>query len=228
MHQTRPRMLTANLRSKRLHALLKTLNHSTSHSANAESRILIFVLYKKEADRVLETLRYIGFTAAAIHGDMGQAARMASLDQFKTGKTGLLVATDVAARGLDIPNVGAVINYSFPLTIEGMRTSTLHCHVFLNVSSHLSLPRCVDYIHRIGRTGRGGKDGKSFTFFTGEKHERSLAGEFARVLREGGFVSEVDKLKIFPMTLKKKEHGAYGAFFRDDIDMNAKPKKIKF
>jgi ATP-dependent RNA helicase DBP3 len=64
-------------------------------------------------------LRYIGFTAAAIHGDMGQAARMASLEQFKTGKTGLLVATDVAARGLDIPNVSAVINYSFPLTIEG-------------------------------------------------------------------------------------------------------------
>lgn len=76
-------------------------------------------MYKREADRVLETLKYIGFTAAAIHGDMGQAARMASLDQFKTGKTGLLVATDVAARGLDIPNVGAVINYSFPLTIEG-------------------------------------------------------------------------------------------------------------
>lgn len=105
--------------SKRLHALLKTLNHTTNHASNEDSRILIFVLYKREADRVLETLKYIGFTAAAIHGDMGQAARMTSLDQFKTGKTGLLVATDVAARGLDIPNVGAVINYSFPLTIEG-------------------------------------------------------------------------------------------------------------
>ncbi|KAF8319937.1 DEAD-domain-containing protein [Clavulina sp. PMI_390] len=190
-------------KDKRLHTLLKSLNHSTDHAANEESRILIFVLYKNEADRVLETLRYIGFTAAAIHGDMKQAERMRSLDMFKTGQTGLLVATDVAARGLDIPNVGAVINYSFPLTIE-------------------------DYIHRIGRTGRGGKFGKSFTFFTGDKHERALAGEFARVLRDGGFTNEADKLKKFPMTIKKKEHGAYGAFFRDDVDMAAKPTKIKF
>jgi superfamily II DNA/RNA helicase len=59
---------------------------------------------------------------------MSQSARMEALEKFKTGETGLLVATDVAARGLDIPNVGAVINYTFPLTIE-------------------------DYIHRIGRTG---------------------------------------------------------------------------
>jgi ATP-dependent RNA helicase DBP3 len=84
-----------------------------------ESRILVFVLYKKEADRVLDTLKYIGYAAAAIHGDLGQAQRMKALEEFKTGKTGLLVATDVAARGLDIPNVAAVINYSFPLTIEG-------------------------------------------------------------------------------------------------------------
>jgi hypothetical protein len=84
-----------------------------------ESRILVFVLYKKEADRVLDTLRYIGYTAGAIHGDLGQAQRMKALEEFKSGKTGLLVATDVAARGLDIPDVAAVINYSFPLTIEG-------------------------------------------------------------------------------------------------------------
>jgi ATP-dependent RNA helicase DBP3 len=86
--------------------------------------------------------------------------------------------------------------------------------------------RPPDYIHRIGRTGRGGKSGKSFTFFTGDKHERALAGEFARVLREGGF--DADPLKKFPMTVKKKEHSAYGAFFRDDIDNTAKPTKIKF
>jgi ATP-dependent RNA helicase DBP3 len=105
--------------SKRLHTLLKALNHSTNRKSTDETRILIFVLYKKEADRVLDTLKYIGFSAVAIHGDMGQHARLESLDAFKTGRTSLLVATDVAARGLDIPNVGAVINYSFPLTIEG-------------------------------------------------------------------------------------------------------------
>jgi ATP-dependent RNA helicase DBP3 len=84
----------------------------------------------------------------------------------------------------------------------------------------------ADYIHRIGRTGRGGKNGKSFTFFTGEKHERALAGELARVLRDGGFDSS--PLQKFPMTLKKKEHSAYGAFFRDDIAIPDKPTKIKF
>ena len=93
-----------------------------------ETRILIFALYKKEADRVENMLRSKGFSVGGLHGDMSQNARLEALQNFKTGKTGLLVATDVAARGLDIPNVAAVINYTFPLTIE-------------------------DYIHRIGRTG---------------------------------------------------------------------------
>lgn len=159
---------------------------------------------------------------------MSQGARLAALQAFKDGTTRLLVATDVAARGLDIPNVACVLNYSFPLTIE-------------------------DYIHRIGRTGafspsplpfqpssnpltvhlfsrclsgRGGKSGKSITFFTGDKHERALAGELARVLRDGGFDSE--PLQKFPMTIRKKTHSVYGAFFRDDVDMSAVPKKITF
>lgn len=73
-------------------------------------------------------LRREGYSVGALHGDLSQSNRLQALEEFKSGKTGLLVATDVAARGLDIPNVGAVINYTFPLTIE-------------------------DYIHRIGRTG---------------------------------------------------------------------------
>jgi len=135
-----------------LHQLLKSLNHSKNHVSNEDSRILIFVLYKKEAERVLETLRYIGFTAAAIHGDMGQAARMASLEQFKTGKIGLLVATDVAARGLDIPNVSAVINYSFPLTIEGMCLDYIRVCVILIATTRLHTP------YRAYRTGRQGRE----------------------------------------------------------------------
>ena len=88
---------------------------------------------------------------------MGQNERMASLDRFKTAETPLLVATDVAARGLDIPNVEYVVNYTFPLTIE-------------------------DYVHRIGRTGRGGKTGKSVTYFTEE--DKAHAGELVKVLRD--------------------------------------------
>lgn len=166
-----------------------------------ELRILVFVLYKKEAARVEQNLQRQGFSVGGIHGDLSQQARMAALDAFKSGATQLLVATDVAARGLDIPNVGTVINYSFPLTIE-------------------------DYIHRIGRTGRGGKSGKSITFFTGDNHERALAGELAKVLRESGF--DFEPLKKFPMTIKKKTHSAYGAFFREDIPMDAKPTRMTF
>ncbi|EMD41413.1 hypothetical protein CERSUDRAFT_41373 [Gelatoporia subvermispora B] len=165
------------------------------------ARILVFALYKKEAARVEGMLRSKGYTVTGLHGDMSQSARMDALGSFKAGTTSVLVATDVAARGLDIPNVAAVINYTFPLTIE-------------------------DYIHRIGRTGRGGRSGKSITFFTGDNHERALAGELARVLRESGF--ECEGLKKFPMTIKKKEHGAYGAFFRDDIPAPKGPTKITF
>ncbi|KAJ7785642.1 P-loop containing nucleoside triphosphate hydrolase protein [Mycena metata] len=181
---------------------LRTLNHKkTTTTGGEEARILVFALYKKEASRVEQRLRQEGYSVGALHGDLSQSARMEALERFKNGTTGLLVATDVAARGLDIPNVGAVINYTFPLTIE-------------------------DYIHRIGRTGRGGKTGKSITFFTGENHERSLAGELARVLRESGF--QCEGLKKFPMTIKKKEHGVYGAFYRDDIPMPKGPTKIVF
>jgi ATP-dependent RNA helicase DBP3 len=189
-------------KDSRLAALLRNLKHKKqSVPGSDEARILIFALYKKEASRVEENLRRIGYSVGGIHGDLGQHQRMKALDDFKTGKTGLLVATDVAARGLDIANVGTVINYSFPLTIE-------------------------DYIHRIGRTGRGGKAGKSITYFTGEKHEKALAGELMRVLKDSGF--NAPGLRKFPMTVKKKTHGAYGAFFRDDIPPTAAPTKIKF
>ncbi|KDQ54975.1 hypothetical protein JAAARDRAFT_134554 [Jaapia argillacea MUCL 33604] len=181
--------------------LIAQLRNNKTKADLEESRTLIFALYKKEASRVENMLRGKGYSVGALHGDMSQAARMDALQSFKDGRTRFLVATDVAARGLDIPNVGLVINYTFPLTIE-------------------------DYIHRIGRTGRGGRSGKSVTFFTGDNHERALAGELARVLHESGF--EAEGLKKFPMTIKKKTHSAYGAFFRDDIPAPAAPTKIKF
>lgn len=93
---------------------------------NSKERILIFCLYKKEATRIEGFIRSKGFNVAGIHGDLSQQQRTASLDAFKSGKTPLLVATDVAARGLDIPAVKLVINVTFPLTVE-------------------------DYVHRIGR-----------------------------------------------------------------------------
>ncbi|KEP55001.1 ATP-dependent RNA helicase DBP3 [Rhizoctonia solani 123E] len=186
-------------KDRRLIQRLKELGHTPNTSSS--ERVLIFALYKKECDRVTQSLGSRGFHALSIHGDLSQSQRIKALEDFKAGRTTLLVATDVAARGLDIPEVKAVINYTFPLTVE-------------------------EYIHRIGRTGRGGKSGKSITFFTGADHERALAGEFSRVLKDNGF--DAEPLKKFPMTIKKKTHGAYGAFFRDDIPTDTAPKKIKF
>jgi ATP-dependent RNA helicase DBP3 len=118
--------LTTN-RSQRLFTHLKKLV-PTKKGGDHQARILVFVLYKKEATRVENTLRRAGYAVGALHGDMTQHARLDALKQFRDGTTRLLVATDVAARGLDIPDVGCVLNYSFPLTVE-------------------------DYVHRIGRTG---------------------------------------------------------------------------
>ena len=99
---------------------------------NGSNRIIIFALYKKECDRVHQLVESrTSFKVGAIHGDRGQDQRTKALALFKEGKVPLLIATDVAARGLDIPDVEFVINYTFPLTTE-------------------------DYVHRIGRTGRAG------------------------------------------------------------------------
>jgi len=124
-----------------------------------KNRILIFVLYKREAPMLQGILSACGYKVATIHGDMPQSQRIQALQSFKDGINPLLVATDVAARGLDIPNVEYVINYSFPLTVE-------------------------DYVHRIGRTGRAGKTGISYTFFTTD--DKIRAGELIAVLQEAG------------------------------------------
>ena len=107
-------------RQGRLLELLK--NHKKSgvstDKADKIKRVLIFVLYKMEATRIEEFLQGKGWTVTSIQGDKSQDARQRAVDNFKSGAIPLLVATDVAARGLDIPGVDLVINFSFPLTIE--------------------------------------------------------------------------------------------------------------
>ena len=97
--------------------LLQLLKEYQS-GAQKDDRILVFCLYKKEATRVEGFIRQKGFRVAGIHGDLSQEQRTRSLDAFKKGQTPVLVATDVAARGLDIPAVKLVLNCTFPLTVE--------------------------------------------------------------------------------------------------------------
>ncbi len=103
---------------------------------------LLFCNTKRRVDEVVATLRTMGHKADAIHGDLSQGQRNSVLSSFKSGKINILVASDVAARGIDISNVDAVFNYDIPMDAEY-------------------------YVHRIGRTGRAGKTGKAFSFVTG-------------------------------------------------------------
>lgn len=181
-------------RDARLIALLEKYHKSQTN------RVLVFVLYKKEASRVESMLQKRGWKAVSVHGDKAQAARTKALSLFKDGICPLMVATDVAARGLDIPDVEVVINYSFPLTTE-------------------------DYVHRIGRTGRAGKKGVAHTFFMQEN--KGLAGELVNVLREAGQIVPTDLMK-FGTHVKKKESKLYGAHFKE-LSINApKSKKTTF
>jgi len=99
---------------------------------------IIFCNRKRDVDMLLTSLKQHGFDAAGLHGDMAQPVRTATLEKFRDGEVRLLIASDVAARGLDIPLVGHVFNFDVPMHAE-------------------------DYVHRIGRTGRAGRAGKAFT-----------------------------------------------------------------
>lgn len=181
-------------RDRRLVSLLEKYHQSQ------RNRVIVFVLYQKEADRVERMLQGRGWKVVAIHAGKPQSTRTKSLASFKSGACPLLIATDVAARGLDIPDVEAVINYSFPLTTE-------------------------DYVHRIGRTGRAGKKGVAHTFFM--KENKGLSGELVNVLREAKQNVPADLLK-FGTHVKKKESKLYGAHFREITADAPKSTKIKF
>ena len=93
-----------------------SLSHQALCSRLPSSKLLGHLRTLKEAQHVEGMLHGNGFSVGGLHGDMSQSARLEGLQNFKTGATSVLVATDVAARGLDIPNVAAVMNYTFPLT----------------------------------------------------------------------------------------------------------------
>jgi ATP-dependent RNA helicase RhlE len=119
----------------------------------AMDRVLVFTRTKRGADRVCKFLRQDGLIAEAIHGNKAQNARTRALEAFRSGKARILVATDIAARGIDVPSISHVINYELPNEPES-------------------------YVHRIGRTARAGAGGTAFSFCdpTERAHLKAIEG----------------------------------------------------
>lgn len=122
-------------------------------------KLMIFSSTKKGCDELVWRLKQTGINALAIHGDKKQDERDWVLRQFKEGSCNVLVATDVAARGIDVKNVMCVVNFDLPGNVE-------------------------DYVHRIGRTGRAGAYGTAHAFFTNDNGK--MARELVDILREAG------------------------------------------
>ncbi|CAI6083077.1 unnamed protein product [Clonostachys chloroleuca] len=135
----------------------RMIKHLEKVMDDKENKILIFVGTKRIADDITRFLRQDGWPALSIHGDKQQNERDWVLDQFKTNKSPIMVATDVASRGIDVRNITHVLNYDYPNNSE-------------------------DYIHRIGRTGRAGAKGTAITFFTTDNQKQ--ARDLVNVLQE--------------------------------------------
>jgi ATP-dependent RNA helicase RhlE len=153
-------------------------------------QVLVFTRTKHGANRLTEKMNKNGITAAAIHGNKSQNARTKALEGFKTNKVRVLVATDIAARGLDIPLLPHVINFELP-----------------------NIPE--DYVHRIGRTGRAGASGEAISLVCGEEREylksiEKLLGEKMSADSIDGYEPSKEDLESQPIKGKAQKRGASG------------------
>ncbi|GKZ56137.1 ATP-dependent RNA helicase dbp2 [Aspergillus niger] len=126
----------------------KMIKHLEKIMENRANKCLIFTGTKRIADEITRFLRQDGWPALSIHGDKQQQERDWVLNEFKTGKSPIMVATDVASRGIDVRDITHVLNYDYPNNSE-------------------------DYVHRIGRTGRAGAKGTAITFFTTDNSKQA-------------------------------------------------------
>jgi ATP-dependent RNA helicase RhlE len=133
---------------------------------NPDSKVLVFVRTKVRAERVKKAMERVQIEGDTIHSDKEQSERTETMDKFKTGAVKLLIATDISARGIDIPNVDFVVNYDLPEVPE-------------------------NYVHRVGRTGRGTKKGQAVSFCS--KEEKEILAEIETFLDEEITVMDIDK-----------------------------------
>jgi ATP-dependent RNA helicase RhlE len=154
-------------------------------------RVLVFTRTKRAADRIAHILEKRDHSSNRIHGDRSQSQREAALKAFKDGRTRVLVATDVAARGIDIESVSHVINYDIPEAPE-------------------------DYVHRIGRTGRAGSTGRAITLFTvAEEHSmkaiEKLTGQTVDRVHLPGFGGQLMTQSFIKNTASPRRFRSYGS-----------------
>jgi superfamily II DNA/RNA helicase len=146
---------------------------------------IIFCNRKRDVAILLKSLVKHGFSAGAIHGDLDQTTRMATLDAFREGRIQLLAASDVAARGLDIPDVSHVFNYDVPWQAD-------------------------DYVHRIGRTGRAGKQGNSVTIVTPDDI-KAMSAIGKLIDEEPKWMGEAPDAETMADGMKRRGRGRRGA-----------------
>lgn len=169
-----------------------------------ESKILVFVRTKVRAERVFKAMERVGIITQVIHGDRKQDDRLVALEAFKLGKVKILIATDVNARGIDIPNVDYVVNYDLPDVAE-------------------------NYVHRVGRTGRGVHKGIAISFCC-PKEEKEMLVEIENYLdkeiqvmdiSQGEYSATIDFSEDYSKSLKELMAEA------EDFFDNPKKKKQK-
>ncbi len=189
------KLMYVERRNKR-HLLISLLEDKTL------DRVIVFTQMKHAANRISQTLDEAGIPSAAIHGNKSQSARTKALDAFKNGGIRILVATDIAARGIDIDNVSHVINYDLPKEPE-------------------------TYVHRIGRTARAGAEGDAISFCSAEeigllKSVQILLGMSIPVVTEQPFHCEAafEQAPAAPRPRQSQRH-------RSEIESQKKPKKSR-
>lgn len=142
---------------------IATSNQSRAFGSETRSapipKMIIFVSRKSDCDQLVDLLMGEGYMADSLHGDKSQAMRERTMDRFRKGRIQIMVATDVASRGLDVKDIEVVVNYDFPVGASGLES----------------------YVHRIGRTARGTNSGVAYTFFTPSDGAR--ARELAELLK---------------------------------------------
>jgi ATP-dependent RNA helicase DeaD len=174
--------------------------------------VMVFCNTKRAVDELVEQLQIKGISSEALHGDLRQTQRNNVLAKFKSGNVAVLVATDVAARGIDVNGVDAVFNYDIPLDEES-------------------------YVHRIGRTGRAGRAGKSFTFVTGRKDLQRLKDivRYTKVEITPGKIPsnaemfEIQKQAFFDKiinSINNEEIEAYKSLADELLQSNISPKHL--